>query len=60
VGVERGAVVGVGGGEGGHADRFRIPHLLEQGIEAGILDRAQRHLRHSEPPDSAPAAEHIS
>src|ERR1700733_11804039 len=35
------AVIGISGREGGHPDRFGIPHLFEQGIEVGVVDRPQ-------------------
>src|ERR1039457_3626260 len=50
VDIERGAVIGIFGREGGHLDRLGIPHLFEQGIEVGVVDRPQRHLSHKYPP----------
>src|ERR1700729_2485394 len=50
VDIERGAVVGIFGREGGHPDRLGIPHLFEQGTEVGVVDRPQRHLSHKYPP----------
>jgi hypothetical protein len=50
VDIECGAVIGIFGREGGHPDRLGIPHLFEQGIEVGVVDRPQRHLSHKYPP----------
>jgi hypothetical protein len=44
--VEGVAVVGVLGGEGRHPDAFGVTHLLEQGIQIPVLDRAQRDNSH--------------
>jgi SAM-dependent methyltransferase len=46
VGVERGTVVGVLGGEGGHPDRLGVTHLVEQRVEIRIIYRPQFHIRH--------------
>src|SRR2546421_12942982 len=46
MGIECGAVVGILGGEGGHPDRLRVPHVSEQGIDVRVVNRPQRHLSH--------------